>query len=133
MSDVQRHPGGRPTKYTDDMPARLREYIKNFRQQGDAIPSQPGFAVLVGISERTIHRWGKEHDEFCLALEELHSAQHCELLNKGLNSDFNSTICKLVLSSNHDYAERSDLTTKGDKITPQIVSYEDAVKEDDPE
>jgi hypothetical protein len=135
MSDImadedkeqQPNPVGRPSKYTPDMPDRCRAYIKNYASFGNRLPAQPGFGLTVGVSEKTVANWGKEHPEFLLALEELHSAQHQILLDKGLGCEFSSTITKLVLSSNHGYKERTDTTTADEKIQPQCVSFLDAM------
>ncbi|MFH1718517.1 MAG: terminase small subunit [Planctomycetota bacterium] len=122
-TSTEKNLGGRPSLYTPDMPDRLRAYIKNFKEYEDEIPSIPGFACVVGTCERTVYNWGDKHEKFLQALGELHSAQHKVLLSKGLNGEFNSTIAKLVLSSNHKYSERTDMTTGGEKITPQVVSF----------
>ena len=88
----------RPTKYTQNMPEKVRAYIKKCP---DAIPSIPGFTCIIGVCEKTIYNWKKNYPEFLQALRELHTAQHKELLNKGLTGQYNSTITKLILSSNH--------------------------------
>ena len=105
------HPGGRPTKYSQDMPDRLRHYMDECPHD---LPSIPGFARFVKVSETTIHNWGEKHPEFLVALDELHTEQHLVPLNKGLTGAYNSTICNLILSGNHGYKERADRTS-GDK------------------
>lgn len=108
-----KRPGGRPTLYSPDMPDRLRAYI---RECPDELPAIPGFAVFVGVCEKTIHNWGDKNPGFLLALNELHAAQHQKLLNNGLLGSYNSTIAKLILSSNHGYKERSDQTSGDEKL-----------------
>ena len=103
----------------------IRYYINNCT---DVLPSQAGFARSIDVSERTIVRWKKKNEEFCQALEELHTSQENVLIQKGLRGEYNPTICKLILCSNHGYKERSDVSTKDDKITPQIINYADVVK-----
>ncbi len=125
MEQQRKHPGGRPSKYTEDMPARVRYYTENCVE---ILPTQAGFARSIGVSERTIARWKKKNEEFCQALEYLHTVQAEILINKGLDGSYNSTICKLILCSNHGYKKRSDVTTNNDMITPQIVDYPDVVK-----
>ncbi|MFH1613635.1 MAG: terminase small subunit [Planctomycetota bacterium] len=134
MADEQQaNPVGRPSKYTPDMPDRCRAYIRNYASFGNRLPAQPGFGQSVGVSEKTVANWGKEHPEFLLALEELHSAQHQILLDKGLGCEFSSTITKLVLSSNHGYKERTDTTSAGEKIEPKCVSFLDAMNAVNPQ
>lgn len=122
---------GQPTKYTPDMPDRLRAYIRNFEHYGNKLPAKPGFAQSLGggVHVNTIDNWGKAHPEFLCALRELADAQHQTLLDKGLVGDYNSKVTALVLSHNHGYVERRDTTSQGESITPKIVDYADAIKE----
>jgi hypothetical protein len=39
------------------------------------------------------------------------------LIQNGLKGEYNATITKLMLSSNHDYKEGSDITSGGQPIT----------------
>jgi len=103
-----RHPGGRPTLYTPDMPERLEGYMRNYH---DKLPSKAGFAIFVGVHVNTMDNWGKKYSEFLWALRRLHTLQESVLLNKGLSGEFNSTICKLLLCNNHGYKSRSDTVT----------------------
>ncbi|MCP4259198.1 MAG: hypothetical protein GY774_17075 [Planctomycetes bacterium] len=125
MEKQHKHPGGRPSKYTEDMPARVRYYVRNC---SNGLPSQAGFALSVGVSERTIVRWKHKNEEFCQALEYLHTVQENELIQKGLTGEYNPMICKLILCSNHGYKKRTDVTTKDHEITPQMIDYADVVK-----
>lgn len=131
VEEKPKHPGGRPTKYTESMPDRLKDYVdRGYKGDGDVIPTKAGFAVLAEVCEKTLDNWGAEYPEFLQMLRYLMAKQHQILQNKGLIGDFNSLICKLLLSSDHGHREGTDLTTKGEKITPQIVSFADAVKGD---
>ena len=114
------HAGGRPTKYTPDMPDRLRHYMDECPHD---LPSIPGFARFVKVSETTIHNWGEKYPEFLVALGELHTEQHLALLNKGLTGAYNSTICKLILSGNHGYRERADQTSGDKQVAVQVVDF----------
>jgi hypothetical protein len=84
-----------------------------------------GFAKFLGVTRKTLNNWAKDHPEFLLALERIKEEQKERLIDSGLSGDYNSTIAKLVLSSDHDIRERSDHTTKGESIQPLIVSYAD--------
>jgi hypothetical protein len=99
------HPGGRPTKYTPDMVDRLEGYMRNC---SDELPSKSGFAIFVGVHVNTMDNWGRRCPEFLWALRRLHTLQEMEFLNKGLIGEYDSTICKLILSRNHGYRERRD-------------------------
>ena len=109
------------------MPKMVSLYLKECKLK-DVLPSQVEFALSVGVSERTIVRWKKKYEEFCQALEYLHTVQENELIQKGLTGEYNPTICKLILCSNHGYNKRSDVTTKNNMITLQVVNYADLVQ-----
>ena len=128
---------GRPTKYSEEMPKKVLEYIDScqdsyeqieaFDKEGNPIlisrpavnlPSRAGLSLYISIAKSTINEWEKQHDEFSVALKRLDAAQETKLLSGGLAGTYNSTIAKLGLSTNHGYAEQSktDLTTDGEKI-----------------
>ena len=117
---------GQPTKYTPDMPDRLRAYIVDCPDDAQ-LPTRAGFASFVRVSEVTIDNWGRAHQEFFYALGELKAAQHRELQNRGLMGTYNPTITKLLLMSVHDHVERRDNTTKGDSIQPKVVDFADVM------
>lgn len=124
-----KHPGGRPTKYTDSMPDRLRDYVDGgYKGNDEVIPTQAGFASKLKIAEQTLWNWGEKYPEFMEMLDYLRAKQHYLLMNKGLISEFNSTIAKLLLVSDHRHTERTDITSGGEKITPQLVSFENALE-----
>ena len=112
------HPGGRPTKYTPDMSDRLEGYMRNC---SDDLPSKAGFAIFVGVHVNTMDNWGRKYSEFLWALRRLHTLQEAVLINKGLAGEYNSTICKLILCSNHGYGKRRDTVTDSKPIA--IVSF----------
>jgi len=114
------HPGGRPTKYTPDMPDRLEGYMTNCP---DVLPSKAGFAVFVGVCENTLTNWGSEYAEFLRALGRLHTRQHAELMNRGLDGTYNAALAKLMLCSNHGHRERSDQTSGDKQVAVQLVDY----------
>lgn len=104
---------GRPTKYTAKTIAKGWEYIKNWKSLGDEVPSNLAFADYIGISKTRVYEWKNdpEKGEFRDMLDQISSMQERTLINKGLSSDFNSNICKLMLSK-HGYADKQELTGK---------------------
>lgn len=136
--DKKKHPGGRPTDYSQDVITKTREYIdscsyelypltKSTSNTGESFeyrtklkfPSIAGLSLHLKVARSTIYLWEKEYQEFSDILEELLSNQEEILTRGGLSGDLNSTISKLVLSK-HGYSDRveTDITSKGEKIMP---------------
>lgn len=113
-----KQPVGRPTKYTPELLEATREYMADYKTHGQVIPSIAGLAGVLGVARRTLHAWAKDADkpEFSHILEELLSIQESLLINKGLSSDFNSNIVKLVLGK-HGYHDKQDVS-----VTPVVVN-----------
>lgn len=78
------------------------------------LPTIYGFALYLGVAEKTLNNWGKNHKKFRRALNKIKNEQKKRLVNMGLSGDYNSTIAKLILSSDHGMRERVD-STSGDE------------------
>ena len=139
---------GRPTTYKEEYIDKVDEYLAECQDEEKQVvkqssekydmydnklkvnlPTVEGFALWLGIPKRTLYDWKDAHEDFSHSLERIVEEQRKRLLNMGLSGDYNSTIAKLILSSNHGYTEKTatDHTTKGDKITSVTV---DIVKSD---
>lgn len=107
-----------------------REYVEGGWQKilKEAIPTVAGLSVVLGVSRETIYAWADQDDkrEFSDVVAELQSIQERVLLSHGLFGNYNSTIAKLILSSKHGYAERTEHT--GADGTP-LVDLTKALKE----
>jgi hypothetical protein len=103
-------PRGRPTIYSEDLLQRSREYLTEFRSEGDIIPSLAGLARCLKISRETVHDWKKDPEkaDFSDICVDILAEQERLLLSNGLTGEFNSTITKLVLSK-HGYREASSV------------------------
>lgn len=131
---------GRPTKYKEEFIDKAYEYLqackdeqyqltKSFSDKGESwenkikvkLPTIGGFALFIGTSEKTLYNWANEDNNFLQALNDIKEEQKKQLLEKGLSGDYNSTIAKLILSSNHGMAEKRedkvDHTTDGKPVT----------------
>ena len=116
---TDKHPGGRPTKYKEEY-CDLKKYLASCKAKGD-LPSICGYAVYLEVAEKTVENWGKKNKEFLRSLGKLLSISKQTLMNKGLKGKYNSTIAKLILSSNHGMRERIDKTS-GDKPIEETKS-----------
>lgn len=111
-------PAGRPSTYSEDVLTRTFEYIYNYNDHGDVIPTVAGLAIFLGCVKSTCYEWAKTHPKFSNALEQLSQTQEKALLNGAIPGKYNSTITKLVLH-NHGYSDKSqtDITSGGEPIT----------------
>ena len=102
---------GRPSKYNAETIPKTRRYIEQYQELGDAIPSIAGLAVELGVARETIHVWSHEEgkEDFSNMLQELLATQERVLMSKGLTSEFNSNITKLVLGK-HGYHDKQEHT-----------------------
>lgn len=131
---------GRPTLYSEDILIKAKEYLDSCedveieREQGQRteyrlnvkLPTVQGLAVYLGVSRDTIYEWSTKYPEFSDTIELLNAEQGDKLINQGLAGNYNPTIAKLMLSSNHGMREKSDLTSNDEKIeTPILVKFID--------
>lgn len=119
---------GRPTDYTDQIPARTQEYLDSCQDEvrqvvvGESekftsykekvvvkIPTIEGLARFLGIHKDTIYEWEKIHPGFSDVLQALRSEQAARLINNGLSGDYNPVVAKLLLGK-HGYADKSELS-----------------------
>lgn len=105
--------GGRPTKYNDEVLATAKDYIVNYEDYGDVIPSIAGLACEIGVCRDTVHAWVKDDDkaEFSDIIKQLATSQERKLLNGGLANQYNAMISKLVLAK-HGYTDKQEIESK---------------------
>lgn len=121
---------GRPTEYKPDMLLIAKEYVHGGfdKVMHDAVPTIAGLSIVLGVSRETVYDWASQDDkrEFSDIVAELQGIQERLLVSNGLKGFYNSTIAKLILSSKHGYAERTEHT--GPDGTP-LVDLTKALKE----
>lgn len=81
------------------------------------LPSKEDFATYIGVSRKTLYNWRDDFPEFALALEKIEQEQLKRLINGGLDGTYNSTIAKLILSSNHGMRDEINTNLKGEITT----------------
>lgn len=101
---------GRPSIYTPGLLERARDYVLNYADYGDMIPSIAGLACELKISRDTCHSWAKDDDkpEFSDIIRDIAQAQERKLVNGGLSGDLNPQITKLVLAK-HGYSDKQEI------------------------
>lgn len=112
----------RPTDYTPELVEAAKTYLAWYRKEEapENVASVADLALSLRVSRSAIYVWAKEHPEFMDILEEVLALQEHKLLKNGLNSVWNPTITKLMLSK-HGYRESSDITTDGKALPTPIL------------
>jgi hypothetical protein len=102
--------GGRPTKYNDEVLATAKDYIVNYEEYGDIVPSVAGLACELGIARETIYDWIKQESksEFSDTVKQLLTAQERKLINGSLGNSLNPMIAKLLLAG-HGHSEKQEI------------------------
>lgn len=116
--------GGRPTKYSEEMLEKAKNYLDNHTLYDDIVPSIEGLAFHLELSPKTLLSWGKDEDkkEFLRTLDLVRTKQAKLLLSGGLKGDFTTPITKLMLY-NHGYSEKveQDNTSSDGSMRPTVV------------
>jgi len=115
---------GQPTKYNEDMLDKALDYIKNYSDYEQVIPSVAGLAVALDVSKKTLYNWSEvpENIKFLHALEKLSTNQENKLLNGGLSGSFNPAITKLMMY-NHGYTDKPKDDPLDDEVPPLQISF----------
>lgn len=110
----------RPTKYSQDIINQSNDYLMNYADDGDVIPSIEGLSEHLDIARSTIYDWQKQEDkeEFSDILEKILAKQGQILINSGLKGEFNAAIAKLALGK-HGYHETHDLKSSDGSMSPK--------------
>ena len=104
---LRKHPGGRPSKYNRAILDATYAYVTGqWKELGHKIPTIAGLALLLDTDRETVKIWASDENkkEFSVMVSKLMSMQEHELIDKGLDSVYNSGITKLILSK-HGYSD----------------------------
>lgn len=118
---------GRPSEYSEEYIGKVEEYLdsrqdeeyefhKTRGSKSDSyeekiivrLPTIEGFALFLGVNKTSLYEWEKKHEDFSNALDKIREEQRKRLLDKGLSGQYNPVIAKLILSSNHGMAEKTE-------------------------
>lgn len=118
---------GRPTKYSDEILLKTREYIDSCqpievsRVKGESArgmtyqlgmrPNYPkvgNLALKLKVNPDTIYEWGNKHEEFSELLREMKLIQENRLEEFGLSGEIDAGLSKFILSARYGMAEKKD-------------------------
>lgn len=130
MAD-EKHPGGRPTTYSDEMAKDAWDYVQQFaNDEGKGenlkvnLPTIEGLALFLGISRSTLYLWQKEHSQFSDIIETLQQKQASVLINNGLSGNYNPTIAKVLLTK-HGYTDKQEIDQKTEHSGGITINWEE--------
>ena len=117
-------PSGRPTKYNDSILTKARDYLINYEERGDVIPTVAGLSCELNVSRETLYTWAKEEGKefFSDILCNIMAKQERVLTNKGLSGDFNPNITKMMLTK-HGYSDKQDVNLGGQNGNPVDMKW----------
>jgi len=118
------NPVGRPSIRESKKADALRYVMGAWRDVGDVVPSIAGLACFLGVNKDTIHTWALEDSNFSDYSKGIKVLQERSLLNGGLSGDFNSNVCKMMLTK-HGYSDRieQDMTSSDGSMRPAAPVY----------
>lgn len=119
---------GRPTKYSEEIIKKTTDYIENYRNFGEVIPSIEGLALVLKVNRDTIYEWKNKFKEFSDMVEALQLKQTKILLNLGLLNKINPSIAKLLLAK-QGYTEKQEMEIKEKQILIDLSLPDDSLKE----
>lgn len=131
--------GGRPSEFKEEYIEKVEEYLATCKDEETTfhktvgsktdsyeriikvkLPTIEGFALFLNVAVSSLYLWSKDRPEFSEALNKIKAEQKDRLIEKGLSGDYNPTIAKLILSSNHGMTDRQDVTS-GDEQLKGVV------------
>jgi hypothetical protein len=100
----------RPTDYNPEILESALNYLANFKELGDVVPTVAGMACEIGVSRETIYAWAKDESkpEFSDILMQVMEKQERNLVNGGLAGGFNPAVTKMLLTK-HGYSDKSEV------------------------
>lgn len=113
MATKKKHAGGAPSTYDREIIEKSLDYLENFSNYEQVVPTVAGLAVHIGKSRETVYEWSKKEDrkEFSDILCQLMAKQEILLVNKGLSGEFNPAIDKMMLTK-HGYSDKQEVDVK---------------------
>lgn len=103
----------RPTKYNSKLQEKADQYLDQYEENGDLIPTVEGLCITLDIRTVTAYDWAKSKPEFSNTLDRIKTHQKQGLINGALSGAYNSAIAKLLLSHNHGVKETSATEISG--------------------
>ena len=89
------------------------------------LPTLAGFAKKIGVSRDTLNEWEHVHPEFSDAIKKGKACQESILITNALRGDYNPAFSIFFAKNNMGWTDKTDFTTKGDKIETNSIAFID--------
>jgi len=129
MEEKKINPVGAPTKYTNDIPLRLKEYFReieplilNGKEVGFILPTIERFCSEIDIVTSTFYKWCKEKPELSSAFDIAKQNQKFWLIQLANNGIYKEGFAKFTAVNLTDMRDRAENTV--DQKTEVKLSYE---------
>ena len=115
---------GRPTDYSEESIEIAQDYLQNFKEHGDEVPTRAGLAVRLGVTKQTVWDWCQQESKagFSYLVKQIDAIQERVLVNKGLTGEHNSKVVGLMLAK-HGYSEKHQYEHTGEGGGPIQSQY----------
>ena|SRR3990167_2788660 len=125
-----KRPRGRPSSMTPEILKKAGKYLewceKNPLEGNKKMPRLPSLAGLtrfLNVSRESIRNWANGHEDFNTIFESVKVEQEKMLIEYGLFGKCNSLMAKFMLSAQHGYREKTDLTSNGRALPTPILAH----------
>lgn len=127
------NPGGRPTKYNEEILQQTLDYYNKAFAEPLTIPYIEELSLFLDIDDDTIVEWCKIHSSFSATIKKIKKLQKIRLMNRTQVRD-SATGSIFLLKVNHGMVEANKLdVTSGGKPIPLLggdsVSENNSTKE----
>jgi len=117
-------------QYTDREKLKIIGMFEEYIQTTDR-PFVSSFCARndVFIPRSRIYDWAKESEHLAWLLEVCKTKQCSRLCEGGLDNEYNPTITRLILSTNHGFTERTENTGSADKPEHKVITLQMSPKD----
>lgn len=128
---IPKHPGGRPTKYSDDILIKAQKYLEHHRQTKYTIPYIEELVLDLRINDDTLVAWTNArypddhplagtlvHEEFSATIKDIKRLQRLRLLKETIKPYPAGAIFQL--KANHGMVETEKRILAGDSNADPI-------------
>lgn len=111
---LQKHPGGRPTKYNPDVFRKIKEYLSMCGREQTGLPSLEGLALHLDVRRETIWEWSKRYPEFSNSLKKIAEKQKQQLMEDGMygGKEVNAAMAIFLLKAVHRMKDGSSVAVQ---------------------